>query len=82
MERAGDINRNKERLAHELTALVHGRAEADKALGSRPRSLRRRRDSDNMPSTTLPADAFGRRDPGSSCWCAPASRPPGARPAA
>ncbi len=32
MERAGDINRNKERLAHELTALVHGRAEADKAL--------------------------------------------------
>lgn len=32
MEKAGDINRNKERLAHELTVLVHGREEADKAL--------------------------------------------------
>ena len=58
MERAGDINRNKERLAHELTALVHGRAEADKALEAARALFGGGGDSDNMPSTTLPADAF------------------------
>ena len=58
MEKAGDINRNKERLAHELTALVHGREEADKALEAARALFGGGGDSENMPSTVLPEEAF------------------------
>ena len=58
MEKAGDINRNKERLAHELTVLVHGREEADKALEAARALFGGGGDSENMPSTVLPEEAF------------------------
>ncbi len=53
-----DINKMKERLAFEVTALVHGRDEADKALAAARALFSGGGDSENMPSTVLPASAF------------------------
>ncbi len=51
------INEAKELLAHELTALVHGSDEADKALSAAKAIFVGGGDSENMPSTQLePAD--------------------------
>ena len=48
-----EINRVKERLAYEVTALVHGREEADKALEAARALFAAGGVSDNMPCTTL-----------------------------
>lgn len=53
-----DINRMKERLAHELTSLVHGAAEADKALEAARALFAGGAASEHMPSTSLAADAL------------------------
>ena len=55
MEKAqgSEINRVKERLAYEVTALVHGREEADKALEAARALFAAGGVSDNMPCTTL-----------------------------
>ncbi len=53
-----DINRNKERLAHELTALVHGKEEADKALEAARAVFAGGGASENMPTTTVAAADF------------------------
>ena len=58
MMAAGDINACKERLAHELTALVHGRAEADKALEAARALFGGGAVSENMPSTVIGAELF------------------------
>lgn len=52
-----EINRVKERLAYEVTKLVHGQNEADKALEAARALFAAGGVSENMPSTTLsPAD--------------------------
>lgn len=48
-----EINRVKERLAYEVTALVHGKEEADKALEAARALFAAGGVSDNMPCTTL-----------------------------
>lgn len=53
-----NINRMKERLAHELTSLVHGAAEADKALEAARALFAGGAASEHMPSTSLAADAL------------------------
>lgn len=53
-----DINKMKERLAHELTGLVHGAAEADKAREAARALFAGGAASEHMPSTQLKADAF------------------------
>lgn len=53
---AEDINRNKERLAWELTNLVHGRQEADKALEAARALFGAGAVSDHMPSTAIGRD--------------------------
>ena len=58
MMAAGDINACKECLAHELTALVHGRAEADKALEAARALFGGGAVSENMPSTVIGAELF------------------------
>ena len=58
MVAAGDINACKERLAHELTALVHGKAEADKALEAARALFGGGAVSENMPSTAIGAEMF------------------------
>lgn len=58
MVAAGDINACKERLAHELTALVHGKAEADKALEAARALFGGGAVSENMPSTAIGAELF------------------------
>ena len=47
-----ELNKAKEKLAYELTELVHGKEEADKALEA-ARSLFAGGKSENMPTTTL-----------------------------
>ena len=47
------MNRAKERLAYELTALVHGKEEAESALSKARAAFSG--DSENMPSATIPA---------------------------
>ena len=47
------MNKAKERLAYELTAMVHGREEADSALTKAHAAFSG--DSDNMPTATIPA---------------------------
>lgn len=44
--------------AYEVTALVHGKEEADKAPGGRPRAVRRRFRQRQQPSTTVGEDIF------------------------
>lgn len=51
------LNEAKEILAYELTSLVHGREEADKARES-ARSVFGAGDASNMPTAQVPADSF------------------------
>jgi len=48
-----EINKAKEILAHELTELVHGKDEADKAQETARAIFANKTNTDNMPSTTL-----------------------------
>ncbi len=50
------INEKKELLAHELTELVHGKEEADKAQNTARALFSGKGDEDNMPSTELPEE--------------------------
>ncbi len=52
-----DLNKAKEILAHELTELVHGKEEADKALES-AKALFSQGSSENMPTYNLTEDDF------------------------
>ncbi len=52
------LNKAKEILAYELTALVHGTEEAEKAQAAAKAIFAGGGNSDNMPSTTLSADDF------------------------
>ena len=52
------LNKAKEILAYELTALVHGTEEAEKAQAAAKAIFAGGGNSDNMPSTTLAADDF------------------------
>jgi tyrosyl-tRNA synthetase len=51
-------NAAKERLAWEVTALIHGQAEADKALSGAQAAFGGGGDKDAMPQVTLTADKF------------------------
>lgn len=51
-----EINAVKERLAYEVTKLVHGEEEAEKALSTARSLFGGSADNENMPSTTLSAD--------------------------
>ncbi len=53
-----ELNKAKEILAYELTALVHGTEEAEKAQAAARAIFTGGGNSDNMPSTTLSADDF------------------------
>ncbi len=54
----GRINEKKEVLAYELTALVHGKDEADKAKAAAYALFSGEGDDSNMPTTTLTDDNF------------------------
>ncbi|MCD7731406.1 MAG: tyrosine--tRNA ligase [Oscillospiraceae bacterium] len=51
-----ELNKAKELLAYELTKLVHGEAEADKALSAAKALFAGGSDDENMPFTEIPAD--------------------------
>ncbi len=51
-----EINKAKERLAYEITAMVHGKEEADKALEAARSVFAGGASSANMPTTALTAD--------------------------
>ena len=53
-----DINKAKEILAYELTEMIHGKEEADKAQEAARALFGSKQNSDNMPSTALTADDF------------------------
>ena len=53
-----EINKAKEILAHELTELVHGKEEADKAQEAARAIFANKTNTDNMPSTTLTEAGF------------------------
>ena len=53
-----ELNKAKEILAYELTDLVHGKEEADKALEGARALFSRKSDTDNMPSTSIEAAMF------------------------
>ena len=53
-----EINKAKEVLAYELTNLVHGKEEADKAQEAARALFGNKADTDNMPSTEFTADDF------------------------
>ena len=53
-----EINKAKEILAHELTELVHGKEEADKAQEAARAIFSNKTNTDNMPSTTLTGADF------------------------
>ena len=52
------INERKEVLAHNLTALVHGESEADKARATAQALFSGNGDDANMPTTIVPRDAL------------------------
>ncbi|MCX7025777.1 MAG: tyrosine--tRNA ligase [Spirochaetes bacterium] len=52
------INQAKERLAWEVTALIHGKDEADKALGAAHAAFGSAGDVERIPSRTLPRSDF------------------------
>ena len=54
-----EINRAKEILAHELTELIHGKEEADKAQEAARALFGSKQNTDNMPSTELEDADFG-----------------------
>ncbi len=58
MWEGADLNRAKEILAYELTKMVHGTEEADRALGTSKKVFAQGGVSDDMPTTTLSADDF------------------------
>ena len=53
-----EINKAKEILAYELTKMIHGADEADKAQEAARALFGSKTDTDNMPSTTLTDDDF------------------------
>ncbi len=53
-----ELNQAKERLAYELTNLVHGKEEADKALSAARALFAAGGNSENMPTTQLASDDF------------------------
>ena len=53
-----ELNKAKEILAYELTALVHGKEEAEKAQSAAKSVFGAGGNSENMPSTTLSAEEF------------------------
>lgn len=53
-----DINKAKERLAYEVTSMIHGREEADKALQASRALFVSGNDDVNMPITKLSGDDF------------------------
>ena len=53
-----ELNKAKEILAFELTELVHGKEEAEKAQQAARALFGNKADTDNMPSTTLSQDDF------------------------
>ncbi|MGN0619732.1 MAG: tyrosine--tRNA ligase [Ruminiclostridium sp.] len=52
------FNKAKELLAYELTKMVHGEEEAEKALSAAKSVFGGSGNSDNMPTTEIPADMF------------------------
>jgi len=59
MEAGANINDAKRRLAWEITALVHGKDEADKAEAAAKALFGGGGDLANMPTTTISAEQFG-----------------------
>ncbi len=55
---SGDINTAKERLAWELSAIIHGAAEADKALAGARAAFGGGGDKSAMPTVSLPLSRF------------------------
>ncbi len=53
-----ELNRAKEKLAYELTELVHGKEEADKALEAARAIFSSNQNSENMPSTEIDESVF------------------------
>ena len=53
-----DINKAKEILAYELTEMIHGKEEADKAQEAARALFGSKQNTDNMPSTALSEDDF------------------------
>ena len=53
-----EINKAKEILAYELTQMIHGKDEADKAQEAARALFGSKQNTDNMPSTTLSDDDF------------------------
>ena len=53
-----ELNKAKEVLAYELTKMVHGEEEADKALEGARALFSNKSDTDNMPFTELDASSF------------------------
>ncbi len=51
-----ELNKAKEILAHELTELIHGKEEADKAQEAARALFGKGQNTDNMPSTELTSD--------------------------
>ena len=54
-----EINKAKEVLAHELTELIHGKEEADKAQEAARALFGSKQNTDNMPSTEIDRAALG-----------------------
>lgn len=54
----GDINKAKERLAWEVTAVIHGKAEADKALAGAKAAFGGGADRSSMPTVGIDAALF------------------------
>ncbi len=57
----GDINKAKERLAWEVTALIHGKDEADKALAGAKAAFGGGGDKAAMPTVSIPRSRFEAR---------------------
>ena len=53
-----EINKAKEILAYELTTMIHGKEEADKAQEAARALFGSKQNTDNMPATALSADDF------------------------
>jgi len=53
-----ELNRAKEKLAYELTELVHGKEEADKALDAARAIFSSNQNSENMPTTEIDDSVF------------------------
>lgn len=56
---AGNINEAKERLAYEVTAVIHGKNEADKALSGAKAAFGGEGDKASMPTVSLSQADFG-----------------------